>query len=153
MCADIEAPKKMPAEMSSFANLSDADVQRILKRALWLSGALALVATPILWAAMGWRSCAQFWVGAAISCTGIYKWLQLMVALVARMDVQPEGSVAPAKPLGPVMVWFFLRMALAVALLYGSLEFLGGSIYALLGGLALGLLALSVEAVRVVLRG
>ncbi len=144
----------MAAGSSPLANLSDADVQRILKRALWLAGGLALVATPVLWTAMGWRSCAQFWVGAAISCTGIYKWLQLMVALVARMEVSTDtDAAAPAKPLGPVMVWFFLRMALAVALLYGSLEFLGGSVYALLGGLALGLLALSVEAVRVVLRG
>ncbi len=144
----------MAAGSSPLANLSDADVQRILKRALWLAGALALVATPVLWVGMGWRSCAQFWVGAAISCTGIYKWLQLMVALVARMEVSADtDAAAPAKPLGPVMVWFFLRMALAVALLYGSLEFLGGSVYALLGGLALGLLALSVEAVRAVLRG
>lgn len=140
-------------ESSLLPNWSDADVQRILKRALWLSAALALVASPVLWAAMGWRSCTQFWVGAAISCTGIYKWLQLMVALVARMEVQPEGSTAPAKPLAPVMLWFFLRMALAVVLLYGSLKFLGGSVFALLGGLALGLLALSVEAVRAVLRG
>jgi hypothetical protein len=148
----------MPAEISPLANLSDADVQRILQRSLWLAGALALVATPVLWAAMGWRSCAQFWVGAVISCTGIYKWLQLMVALVARMEVQPEVSAgtdkaAATKPLGPVMLWFFLRLALAVVLLYGSLEFLGGSIYALLGGLALGLLTLSAQAVRTVLRG
>ncbi|HUZ05612.1 MAG TPA: hypothetical protein VMU62_09645 [Acidobacteriaceae bacterium] len=134
----------------SFTELTDDDVHRSLRRALWLTGALALVATPVIWVSLGWQSWALFAVGAAISGTGIYEWLQLMAALVARMEVG-EGNVA-AKPLGPVMAWFFLRMGLAIVLLYGSLKSLDGSIYALLGGLALGLVALLIEAIRLLSR-
>ncbi len=131
-------------------NLTDEDVRKALLRALWLTGALALVATPVIWVCMGWRSWVLFIVGVAISSTGIYEWLQLMAALVARMEVG-EGTV-DIQPLGPVLLWFFLRMALAVALLYGSLKVLDGSIYALLGGLALGLIALFIEAIRLLSR-
>ncbi len=134
----------------SFTELTDDDVHRSLRRALWLTGALALVATPVIWVGLGWQSWLLFAVGAAISGTGIYEWLQLMAALVARMEVG-EGHAA-AKPLGPVMAWFFLRMGLAIVLLYGSLKSLDGSIYALLGGLALGLIALLIEAIRLLSR-
>ncbi len=134
----------------SFTELTDDDVHRSLRRALWLTGALALVVTPIIWAGLGWRSCALFWVGVAISGTGIYEWLQLMAALVARMEV--DDGQAAAKPLGPVMARFFLRMGLAIVLLYGSLRCLDGSIYALLGGLALGLMSLFIEAIRLLFR-
>lgn len=134
----------------SFTELTDDDVHRSLRRALWLTGALALVATPVIWVSLGWQSWALFAVGAAISGTGIYEWLQLMAALVARMEVV-EGN-ATVKPLGPVMAWFFLRMGLAIVLLYGSLKSLDGSIYALLGGLALGLMALLIEALRLLSR-
>ncbi|HEX4019613.1 MAG TPA: hypothetical protein VHX63_00580 [Acidobacteriaceae bacterium] len=134
----------------SFIDLTDDDVRRSLRRALWLTGALTLVATPILWVGLGWRSWVLFLVGAAISGTGIYEWLQLMAAMIARMDVGTEG-VQP-KPLGPVLAWFFLRMGLAVVLLYVSLKSLDGSIYALLGGLALSLIALLVEAIRLLSR-
>ena len=134
----------------TFVELTDNDVRKALLRALWLTGALALVATPIIWVALGWRSWVLFLVGAAISSTGIYEWLQLMAALVARMEV--GETTAADKPLGPVLLWFFLRMGLAVTLLYGSLRVLDGSIYALLGGLALGLIALFFEAIRLLSR-
>lgn len=133
----------------AFIDLTDDDVRRSLRRALWLTGALALVATPLIWIGLGWRSWVLFLVGAAISGTGIYEWLQLMAAMIARMDVV-EGAVQ--KPLGPVLVWFFLRMMLAVVLLYVSLRSLDGSIYALLGGLALSLIALMIEAIRLLSR-
>ncbi len=136
----------------STTELTDDDVHRSLRRALWLTGALALVATPVIWAGLGWRSCALFLVGAAISGTGIYEWLQLMAALVARMEVGEGNADTNTKPLGPVLAWFFLRMGLAIVLLYGSLRGLDGSIYALLGGLALGLTALFIEALRLLSR-
>ncbi|HUZ05636.1 MAG TPA: hypothetical protein VMU62_09775 [Acidobacteriaceae bacterium] len=128
--------------------LTDDDVRRTLCRALWMTGALTLVATPVIWAVWGWRSWVLFLVGAAISGTGIYEWLQLMAAMVARMEVSAEGVPPAPKPLGPVLAWFFLRMGLAVVLLYVSLKSLNGSIYALLGGLALSLVALLIEAMR-----
>lgn len=134
----------------AFVDLTDEDVRKALRRALWLTGALGLVATPVIWVGLGWRSWVLFLVGAAISGTGIYEWLQLMAALIARMEVG-EAQV-DTKPLGPVLLWFFLRMGGAVTLLYGSLRVLDGSIYALLGGLALGLIALFIEAIRLLSR-
>jgi len=43
---------------------------------------------------------------------------------------------------------FFVRLAIALGLLYGSLKFLHGSVYALIAGLALGVLALLFEGLR-----
>jgi hypothetical protein len=50
--------------------------------------------------------------------------------------------------LGPVLFWFFLRLAVAAAVLYVSLRSLDGKVFALLLGIALALLALFVEAIR-----
>ena len=68
-----------------------------------------------------------------------------MAALSARMD-----SGAQARPLGPVLTTFFLRLAFALGLLYVSLKYLHGSVFALIAGLALGVAALSIEGLRLV---
>jgi hypothetical protein len=49
-----------------------------------------------------------------------------------------------------VLIAFFLRLGIALALLYGSLKLLDGSVYALIGGLALGVAALSIEGLRLI---
>jgi len=67
--------------------------------------------------------------------------------MMSRME---EGR-APTS-IGRVLAMFFLRLALAAALLYVSLKWLDGSIYALLGGLALSLMALMIEALRLLRR-
>jgi hypothetical protein len=53
-----------------------------------------------------------------------------------------------AKPMGMVLLGFFMRLAATVALLYVSLKVLNGSVYALAAGLALGVFSLSVEGLR-----
>lgn len=126
-----------------FANLTDADVLGSLRRAMKMLGIAVLVATPMLWAAAGWRNLVLFLVGAIISATGIYEWQQLMRAVISRMDVDQKP-----KPIGGVLLWFFLRLGLAIVLLYVSLKLLDGSIFALIAGLALALIALLVEAMR-----
>jgi len=52
------------------------------------------------------------------------------------------------RPLAPVLIGFFLRLGVAVLLLYGSLKILHGSVLALFAGLALGVAALSIESLR-----
>jgi hypothetical protein len=126
------------------ANLTDADVLGSLRRAMKMLGIAVLVATPVLWAAAGWHNLVLFLVGALISATGIYEWQQLMRAVIARMD-----EARQQKPIGGVLLWFFLRLGLAIVLLYVSLKYLDGSIFALIAGLALALVALLVEAMRV----
>jgi hypothetical protein len=50
--------------------------------------------------------------------------------------------------MAPVLIGFFLRLAVALVLLYVSLKFLHGSVFALIAGLALGVAALSIEGLR-----
>lgn len=128
-------------------HFTEDDIRATLRRALWLAGAIALVATPILWVWQGWQTWLLFLVGAAISSTGIFEWMQLLSAMMSRME---EGRIPT--PMGRVLVMFFLRLAVAGLLLYASLNSLHGSIYALLAGLAISLLALSIESVRLVAR-
>ena len=55
-----------------------------------------------------------------------------------------------ARPLGLVLAGFFLRLGLTIVVLYVSLKFLDGSVYALAAGIGLGIFALSFEALRLV---
>jgi hypothetical protein len=131
------------------SGFSDADFQRAIWAALRLVGIAALLGVPLLWWKLGWQSAALLAVGALISGTGVFEWLRLMTALMVRMDVNgPEP--ARVRPLARVLIGFFLRLGGALALLYVSLKFLHGSVYALIAGLALGVVALTIEAVRLI---
>lgn len=131
----------------ALAEFTEDDIRGTLRRALKLAGALALVATPILWVWLGWQAWLLFLVGAVISATGIFEWLQLLSAMMSRME---EGRTPTS--MGRVLAMFFLRLAVAGLLLYASLSSLHGSIFALLAGLGLSLLALTVESARLMAR-
>jgi len=133
--------------MKSLDSYTDDDAKRTIWSALRIVGVAALLGIPLLWWKLGWQSAVLFAVGTLISGSGLFEWLRLMVALMARMDT--EGA-APARPLSPVLIGFFMRLAIAVAVLYVSLKFLDGSVYALVAGLALGVAALSIEGLRLI---
>jgi hypothetical protein len=122
---------------------SDQDLRAVLNRAMRTAGILALVAAPFLWGAWGWRSLVLFLVGGVIAATGILEWRQLMSAILDRL--QAGGN---PRSMGPVLLWFFLRLTAAAALLYVSLKCLDGKVSALIAGLALALVALLIEAIR-----
>ena len=124
-------------------NFTDEDFKRTILGALRLMAIALLVAIPLTWWKAGWQSAALLAIGALISSSGLYEWLRLMTAVMARMDL---GGAA--HPMGMVLVGFFIRLGLTVAILYVSLRFLDGSVYALAGGLALGVFALSIEGLR-----
>jgi hypothetical protein len=126
--------------MESF---SDADFRRTILGALRLLVGVVGAAVPLVWWKAGWASAGLLVVGAVISGSGLYEWLRLMTAVMERMD-----AGGTARPMGMVLVGFFLRLGLTVVLLYGSLKLLNGSVYALAAGLALGVFALSVEGLR-----
>lgn len=130
----------MPVHLIQF---TEEEVRRTLRRSLRLAAVITLVATPVLWIWQGWQTWLLFVVGSVISATGIFEWLQLVSAMMARLD---EGQTP--RPMARVLTMFFVRLALAGLLLYASLNSLHGSIYALLGGLAVALVALTVESVR-----
>jgi hypothetical protein len=123
--------------------LTDEDFKRTIRGALRLIVVVTAVAAPLVWWKMGWQSAVLLLVGAAISGSGLYEWLRLMTAVMVRMD-----GGGRARPMGLVLTGFFLRLGLTVGLLYVSLKVLHGSVYALAAGLALGVFALSIEALR-----
>ena len=126
--------------MDSF---SDADFKRTIWNALRLQGVITAVTAPLVWWKMGWQSAVLLVVGAVISGSGLYEWLRLMTAVMVRMD-----GGAEARPMGRMLVGFFVRLALSVGILYVSLKYLNGSVYALAAGLLLGVISLSIEGLR-----
>jgi hypothetical protein len=122
---------------------SDDDFRRTMLRALRLMTVITVIALPLVWWKLGWQSAVLLLVGAAISGSGLWEWLRLMTAVMARMDVGGE-----ARPMGLVLAGFFLRLGLTIVILYVSLKFLDGSVYALAAGIGLGIFALSFEALR-----
>jgi hypothetical protein len=124
---------------------SDADFRQTILRALRLLAVVSIVGVGLLWWKLGWQSAALLAVGAVISASGLWEWLRLMTAVMARMD---QGGAA--RPMAMVLLGFFVRLAATVALLYVSLKLLNGSVYALAAGLALGVFALTVEGLRLI---
>jgi len=131
----------------ALAGFTDADARRMMLRALRLVGVLAAVAAPLVWWRLGWRSAVLLLVGAAISGSGLWEWLRLMTALMERMETAGPEAPAP-RPMGPILAGFFLRLGVALVMLYGSLKLLDGSFLALAAGLGLGVFALTLEALR-----
>jgi|ERR1700722_442957 hypothetical protein len=131
-------------------DFTDQDLQTVLNRALRSVIVATLVGIPIIWVAWGWQSMLLFLIGGAIAATGILEWRQLMAAVLVRLDEPTEGS--KPRPFGPVLFWFFIRLAAVAGVLYVSLRSLDGKVAALIVGIALALAALFIEAFRL-LRG
>ena len=143
--------------MAGLEGFTDADVRSTLVRTLRLLAVLTVLGMALVGWKLGWRSAVLLLVGAAISGSGLWEWMRLMSAVMARMDVSAaaaEGKDVPvatgpaARPMGLVLTGFFLRLALTIAVLYVSLKTLHGSVIALAAGLALGIFALTIEAIR-----
>jgi hypothetical protein len=131
--------------MAPLEGFSDEDLRQTMMRAMRLLVIATVVLVPLVWWKEDWQSAALVVVGAAISGTGLWEWMHLMTAVMARMD-----AGAKPRPMGLVLTGFFLRLGLALVVLYVSLKFLDGSVYALAGGLVLGIFALCVEALKLV---
>ena len=129
--------------MRAMESFTDADFKRTMWSALRLLVVITVVAAPLVWWKLGWPSAVLLLVGALISGSGLYEWLRLMTAVMVRMD-----GGGKARPMGMVLVGFFLRLGLTIVLLYVSLKVLNGSVYALAAGLALGVFALTIEGLR-----
>lgn len=123
--------------------ISDDDLQKLLGRAqrtVLILGVLLLIVFTLT---MGWQSGLLELAGAAISYTGFIEWRSLARAVSATL-----GGPQPASPMGRTLVMFFVRLGVVGAILYVSLRCLHGSVYALVAGIGLAILALTIEAVR-----
>ncbi|MGB7265248.1 MAG: hypothetical protein WBC92_07020 [Terracidiphilus sp.] len=133
----------MTEEIHPFADMTDADLERMLKRALRIVLILGLLGSLVLWKAAGWRDAATLATGAAISAASIYEWRRLARFITAKLDKKqvPRGTAV-------AVVFFLLRLIVFAAAIYVSLKCFRGSGVALLCGLALAVLAIVWEAVR-----
>jgi hypothetical protein len=133
----------MTEETHPIAGLTDAALDALLKRAVRVTLILAAIAAVILWIASGWRNAAMFAVGGAISAASIFEWQRLIRLFNAKLDNHkvPRGAAT-------VLTFFLLRLILFGAAIYGSLKCFQGSAVALLCGLALAVLAMMWEALR-----
>lgn len=133
-------------ELSEF---TDQDFRSTVLRALRLLLILTVVALPVIWWKLGWRSAALLVVGAGISGSGLWEWLRLLTAVMKRMDAS-GGDAAQMRPMALMLFGFFVRLVLVVGVLYVSLKVLQGSVIAIAVGLGLGVLSLTIEGLRLV---
>ncbi len=137
----------MTEQAGALANMTDEELQAMLRRALRTVVILALILFVLFTLIWNWQSGVLALAGAAISYTGIREWRSLAVAVFARLDNQQRP-----RPVARTLVMFFLRLAVVGAILYVSLRCLHGTVYALVAGIGLAVVALSWEALRL-LRG
>lgn len=135
-----------PAADASVA-LSDPVVQASFRRALRLIVIMGVVGSALLAVTAGWQTALLFLVGAAVSFTGIREWRNITDVVFDRFSSAPRY-----KPAVRTFVMFFLRLGLVAALLYVSLKYLKGNVYALVAGLGLAVVVLSMETVRLLRR-
>jgi hypothetical protein len=136
-----ELQPDQPDYSNTSTGLNDADVRRAMLRSIRLLAILSVAAAALFWWLMNWQSAVLLLVGSAISCTSLWEWLRLMTAINKRMDAGGE----PGR-MGSVLFGFFTRLGLTLAVLYVSLKYLHGTVFALAAGLGLGLLSLVIEA-------
>jgi hypothetical protein len=134
---------ELPDYSAKKDNITDADVRNAMQASIRLLVALAGVGAVFFWWIAGWQSAVLLLVGAAISSTSLWTWMRLVNAINARIDAGERP-----RPVGAVLFGFFARLGLTLAVLYGSLKFLHGTIFALAAGLGLGLASLLIEALR-----
>ena len=133
----------MSYEINPFGELTDEGLEALLRRAIWITAIVGLLAALALWIASGWRNAAMMAAGAAISTASINEWRRLTRFITAKLDKKqtPRGAWV-------AVVFFMLRLVVFAAVIYGSLKCFRGSGLALLCGLALAVVAISWEAVR-----
>ncbi len=133
------------SEQNSFLEFTDDDLKAAMRRTMRTIAILAAILFVIVTMSMGWKSGVLLVVGAAVSISGVYEWQRLISAVNARLD-----NAENPRPVGPVVAMFLLRLLIAGVVVYVSLKCFQGSVYALVAGLALAVVGLSIEAVRLV---
>ena len=139
----MNAPSS-PESEAQLTEITDARLKSTMLRAMRLVAISAAVLGLVLALTAGWRSALLLVVGAAISVSSLWEWQKLLAVISAKLENRQGAGGAR------VIVGFFLRLFIAAVVLYGSLKSLHGSVYALLGGLALAMVALAIEGARLV---
>jgi uncharacterized membrane protein len=130
-------------ETHPIGNLTDEALQGMLKRALWITVVLGALASAAVAIGSNWRNGAMLLTGAAISAASILEWRHLVRLFNARMDKQRTPTSAAV-----VVIFFVMRLAVFAGVIYGSLKCFQGSVVALLCGLALAVMSIGWEVIR-----
>jgi uncharacterized membrane protein len=133
----------MTEETNPIIDLTQADLDTMLRRALRNTLILGLVAALAVSIGAGWRSGAMLATGTLISAASIWEWQRLVRVINARMDKRKTPASAPV-----VVLFFVLRLTVFAGVIYGSLKCFHGSVVALLCGLGLAVLTIGWEALR-----
>ncbi|HUV70555.1 MAG TPA: ATP synthase subunit I [Terracidiphilus sp.] len=133
----------MTEETHPIVDLTNADLDAMLKRALRITLILGSLASLLVLIGGGWRSGAMLLTGTLISAASILEWQRLVRVINARMDKQKTPASA-----GVVVLFFVLRLTIFAWVIYVSLKCFHGSVTALLCGLCLAVLAIGWEAIR-----
>jgi hypothetical protein len=133
----------MTDQTSPIAGLTDQALEALFRRAIRTTLILGALPAVVLLFASGWRNAAMFAVGAAISAASVLEWQRLIRLFNAKLDRQktPRGAFA-------VFGFFVLRLTIFAAAIYVSLKCFRGSEIALLCGLAVAVVAIAWEALR-----
>ena len=133
----------MTQETNSIVDLTNEDLDAMLRRALHKTLIIGAIASIVVLIGGGWRSGAMLFTGALISAASIMEWQRLVRVINSRMDNQKTPANA-----GVVVLFFVLRLTVFAGVIYGSLKCFQGSVAALLFGLGLAVLAIGWEAIR-----
>ena len=133
----------MTQETHPIVDITFADLDAMLHRALRNTLVLGVVGALAVWIGAGWRSAAMLLVGALISAASIWEWQRLVRLINARLEKQRTPASTPV-----VVLFFVLRLTVFAGVIYGSLKCFQGSVAALLFGLGLAVLAIGWEAIR-----
>lgn len=139
----IQPQTGQPDAAQPMFDFSDAQFVFALRRSMRNIAVLGIILAALLTAFFGWRTGLMLLIGAGISFTGVWEWRRLIAAINTRMDAHLNPQ-----PMGRTIFTFMLRLIMVGAVLYGSLKYLEGSVYALVAGLCLAMLMLTVEAFR-----
>jgi hypothetical protein len=141
--SEVNPTDQNPASQHPIVQFTDADLKAAMRRAIRTTAYLAVLGFLIATTFGGWQSGVYLIAGALVSATGLYEWQQLIGLINARLD----KAKAP-RSTGFVVGMFFLRLTLAAVVIYVTLRCFHGSLYALIAGLGLAVIALVFEAVR-----
>jgi hypothetical protein len=133
----------MTQQTHPIVDLTFGDLDAMLARALRNTLILGLVAAIAVLIGAGWRSAAMLVTGALISAASIWEWHRLVRIINARLDQQRTAASAPI-----VVLLFVLRLCVFAGVIYVSLKFLHGSVVALFCGVALAVLTIGWESIR-----
>jgi uncharacterized membrane protein len=147
MSDEIQNPAQEPAELSPEAHpiegLTFEHLDQMLRRAFWMTAGVGAAGAAAVWIGSGWRNALMLTVGAGISAASILEWQRLVRIINARMERKRTPASTPI-----VVLFFVLRLTVFAGVIYVSLKRSGGSVAALLCGLALAVVTIGWQVLK-----